>query len=193
MLADKEDDRTIYSILNCDNFFVMDFIIRKDVKATSIRKTKDDNNSTKFIVLAFFITLTSAELLNYYKVGKLDNPTIAKIALVFMFLGLIIRIYSMLKLKNSYTRTLLTTEQQKLISTGLYKIIRHPGYLGTILIWAFFGFAIKNYIVAIIGISLTFIAYSYRIKNEEKMLLHQFGQQYKDYQKRTWKIVPHIW
>jgi protein-S-isoprenylcysteine O-methyltransferase Ste14 len=110
-----------------------------------------------------------------------------------MVVGLSIRIYSMRKLNKSYTRILQTTEQQKLYTGGLYKIIRHPGYLGTILIWIYFGFAIENYIVIFIAIPMTFISYTYRIKSEEKMLLNQFGQEYADYQKKSWRLIPYIW
>lgn len=174
-------------------FFGMDFIIRKDRKAASIRRTEDDKSSTIIIALTFLVIIICTEILKYFGIGGFDNVVIATVAFIFMLLGLGIRIYSMLKLKKSYTRTLLTTEQQELIRTGLYRTIRHPGYLGTILIWMFFGLAIENYIITIIGILLMVIAYSYRINNEEKMLLKQFGQDYQDYQKETWRIVPYIW
>ncbi len=174
-------------------FFVMDFLIRKDSKATSMRKTKDDNNTTKFIVLTFLAILLSAEVFNYFHLGQFDNTVLAIVALMLMLSGLVIRIYAMSKLRAFYTRTLLTTDQQVLITTGLYKTIRHPGYLGTMLIWVFFGFAVENYFVVVIGILLTFIAYSYRIRNEETMLLSQFGQAYEDYQKSTWRIMPYVW
>ncbi|MEO6903889.1 MAG: isoprenylcysteine carboxylmethyltransferase family protein [Bacteroidia bacterium] len=174
-------------------FFVMDFIIRKDRKATSIKKTEEDKGSMKIIALTFLVIIICTEILKYFGIGEFSNLVIATVALIFMFLGLGIRIYSMLTLKKSYTRTLLTTAKQELIRTGLYKTIRHPGYLGTILIWMFFGLAIENYIITIIGVLLIIVAYSYRINNEEKMLQKQFGQEYQDYQKVTWRIIPYIW
>lgn len=174
-------------------FFAMDFIIRKDSSAKSMNKTKEDNSSTKIIVLTFFIVLISAEILTFIHDGQFNNMIVSIVALILMISGLLTRIYSMRKLKKSYTRILKTTEHQKLIASGLYGIIRHSGYLGTILIWFSFGFAIENYIVVIIAILMTSIAYSYRIKKEERMLLNQFGQEYADYQKKTWRIIPFIW
>lgn len=171
----------------------MDFVLRTGKTANSLNKTKDDNNSTKLIVLTFAIILITAELLSYFRIGLFQSRKISFIALGFMVIGLLIRIYSMLKLKASYTRILLKTDQQKLISTGLYGIIRHPGYLGTILIWIFFGFAINNYFVAAISIFLILATYAYRINAEEKMLSEQFGPEYKNYQKQTWKVIPFIW
>lgn len=99
----------------------------------------------------------------------------------------------MTRLKLFYTRELLTTDPQQLVKTGLYKIIRHPSYLGTILIWSFFGLAIQNYIVFIFAFPLLLIAYINRIKKEEKMLLTQFGQEYLNYKRISWKLVPFVW
>lgn len=175
-------------------FFAMDIIIRKDNTAKSLSKTKEDNNSTKLIILTFLIILFSAEILTFFiHYGQFDNVILSVIAVIIMVIGLSIRIYSMRKLNTSYTRILQTTEQQKLHTGGLYKIIRHPGYLGTILIWISFGFAIENYIVLFIAIPMTFISYTYRIKSEEKMLLNQFGQEYADYKKKSWRLIPYIW
>ncbi len=175
-------------------FFAMDFIIRKDNKAKSMSKTKEDNYSTKIIILIFLIILISAEILTFFiHYGQFGNVIQSLIAQIIMIIGLSIRIYSMRKLNKSYTRILQTTKQQKLYTSGLYKIIRHPGYLGTILIWISFGFAIENYIVIFIAIPLTLIAYSYRIISEEKMLLNQFGQEYSNYQKKSWRLFPFIW
>ncbi|MEY9972078.1 protein-S-isoprenylcysteine O-methyltransferase Ste14 [Lysinibacillus sp. RC46] len=83
--------------------------------------------------------------------------------------------------------------EHKLIQNGLYKYIRHPGYLGSFL--TFLGFAISSssFISIIINIILFFLAYSYRIKIEEKILFTLFGEQYKQYQSNTWRIIPFLY
>ncbi len=174
-------------------FFIVDFFIRNGVKAKAIERTKEDNHTTLFIVLAFAIIIILAEVSGYYRFGTFYNETIVLIALVIMLLGLALRVYSILKLKNSYTRMLRTTETQKLTTEGIYSYIRHPGYLGTILVWVFFGLALENYVVFFTAVFLILLVYKWRIKSEEKMLIEKFGQQYKEYQKKTYKIVPYIW
>lgn len=174
-------------------FFIGDFLIRKDKTAVSINKTKDDKNSTKIIIFAFFIIVIASELLEYFQWGEFKNKIISRVALAFMLSGLVIRIYSMSRLKKFYTRTLIITDQQKLVKTGIYKIVRHPGYLGTVMIWIFFGLAIQNLIVFFIALVLILFAYNYRIKVEEKMLLTQFGKEYANYKKLSWKIIPYVY
>ena len=94
-------------------FFAMDFIIRKDKKAKSMSKTKEDNYSTKIIILTFLIILISAEILTFFvHYGQFDNGILSVIALIIMVIGLSVRIYSMQRLNKSYTRILQTTEQQ---------------------------------------------------------------------------------
>lgn len=173
-------------------FFAMDFIIRKGA-AASMNKTKDDKHSTRYIILAMLIILISAEISGYFDFGYFRQFAVSVIALFVMLAGLGIRIYSMLKLKDYYTRTLVTTGRQELIRTGLYKHIRHPGYLGTLLVWLSFGIALHNYIVAIIALLTIVPAYVYRIRTEEKMLAQQFGQEYINYQKTSWRLLPYIW
>lgn len=171
----------------------MDFIIRKDKTAKSVENTKDDNKSTLLILTTFFIVLVVSILFNFLHIGTFDNPLLAKIGLGIMILGILIRIHSMLTLSKYYTRTLITVNKQQIVKRGLYKIIRHPGYLGTILIWGAAGLAMTNEIIFIAGTLLILIAYYYRIKNEEKMLQAEFGETYKSYMKKSWRLLPVIW
>ena len=99
----------------------------------------------------------------------------------------------MLTLSKYYKRTLITVDKQEIVKKGLYKIIRHPGYLGTILIWGAAGLGMTNKIVFIVGAVLIVLAYYYRISNEEKMLQQEFGEKYSEYTKHSWRLIPFLW
>lgn len=174
-------------------FFALDIVLRKPKKGTGLSHAKDDNHSTKFIVLTFLIILVLAELLTLCNIGFFHYPIVAYFALLMMITGIVVRIHAMRTLREFYTRTLLTTDKQKLIETGPYKIVRHPGYLGTVLVWIFFGPALQNYIITAIGMMLILATYVYRIKNEERMLLKDFGKAYETYRAKTWRLIPFLW
>jgi protein-S-isoprenylcysteine O-methyltransferase Ste14 len=174
-------------------FFLMDFLIRKDKIAKSIDKKRDDNNSTLLILLIIFVVLILSGILNSFNVGTFNNTSIAIIGLTIMIIGILIRIHSMLTLSKFYTRTLITVDKQEIIKRGLYKIIRHPGYLGTILIWSAAGLAMQNIIVFVVTTLLILIAYYYRINNEERMLVQNFGDTYTEYKNQSWRLIPFIW
>jgi protein-S-isoprenylcysteine O-methyltransferase len=174
-------------------FFLTEVFIRKDRGAKSIRKTKDDNKSTIFLAVVLSTVLILSEVFNFLRLGTFSNRMISIAGLVIMIIGLFIRIWSMLALRAYYTRTLRTTAHQQLIKKGPYRSIRHPGYLGTLLIWCPAGLAMQNLFVFILAIILIPAAYVYRIRNEERMLAKQFDGQYVEYRKHSWRLLPFIW
>jgi protein-S-isoprenylcysteine O-methyltransferase Ste14 len=77
------------------------------------------------------------------------------------------------------------------VSDGAFKHIRHPLYLGSILI--FLTFAISTLSLASLGIVLVvFVFYDYLASYEEKLLEAKFGEEYKMYEQRTGKWLPKI-
>ena len=90
-------------------------------------------------------------------------------------------------------RTLRETDNHEIVSQGLYKYIRHPGYLGNIMLFLGAGIAIGNAITFLLLLLLILTAYIYRIKVEEDMLIDIFGDEYKYYMKTTKKLLPFIY
>lgn len=112
------------------------------------------------------------------------------IGMVLVVLGLMIRIYSILTLKQYFTYSVAKIENQKIIESGLYKFIRHPGYLGQLIIFIGITLSMSNWLsVLFMMIPVTF-GYMNRIRIEERFMLEQMGQEYGDYQERTKRIIP---
>jgi len=81
---------------------------------------------------------------------------------------------------------------EKLITQGIYKHIRHPIYLAMLLYTA----GIPLFFSSLYGflVTLGFIPFTlYRIRIEEKMLIDTFGDEYREYTKKTKKIIPFIY
>jgi protein-S-isoprenylcysteine O-methyltransferase Ste14 len=95
--------------------------------------------------------------------------------------------------ENAYASTVIQVEnEQHVITTGPYSIIRHPMYLGMVLMSLFMPLALGSYfslipMLFIIPITL------FRIKNEEDLLLKKLNG-YKEYcLKTTYRLIPLIW
>lgn len=107
--------------------------------------------------------------------------------------GIIIRYWAAKTLDKFYTRTLQIIEGQEIVTQAPYNLIRHPGYLGTFLLGFGAALAVTNWIVLLILVVIEFVSKASRINVEEKMLEAKFGEDYKTYSNRTWKLVPFIY
>ena len=115
------------------------------------------------------------------------------IGVVFIITGMVIRIVSILKLKQHFTYTVTKIENHELIETGFYKIIRHPGYLGQLIIFMGTAIAFSNWLSVIAMMIPVVIGFINRIKVEERFMIKQMGEKYIDYQKRTKRLIPGIY
>jgi len=101
---------------------------------------------------------------------ELPRP-VAPAGLILQATGLGLRAWSMHRLGEFYSRTLRTEgSQHGVIDSGPYRLVRHPGYTGSLLTWT--GFALTSRsasVVALVG-GLMGRAYHQRITAEEALL-----------------------
>jgi len=96
-------------------------------------------------------------------------------------------------LGRNWSATLQIRQEHSLITDGIYRHIRHPMYAAHLL-WAIAqGLLLENWLAgwAFLVISVPF--YLLRMPKEEKMMLEQFGQEYRQYISRTGRIIPRFW
>lgn len=112
---------------------------------------------------------------------------------VLIVSGLIIRIWSIRTLGKYFGNDVRVLADHQLIEDGLYSIVRHPSYLGALLT----GFGIAVFLQVHWGLWITPItllaSYGRRIAVEEDLLGKEFGDRYREYQNRTYRIVPWVW
>jgi protein-S-isoprenylcysteine O-methyltransferase Ste14 len=84
-------------------------------------------------------------------------------------------------------------QQPQLVRGGLYRFIRHPIYLGEFVVlfaWPFeYGAPVTLVVALIIGIFVM----RRRMRFEEAELLAQFGDEYADYRRVTYHVIPNVW
>jgi protein-S-isoprenylcysteine O-methyltransferase Ste14 len=108
-------------------------------------------------------------------------------------LGLLLRLWAVLTLRQRYTRTLLVHDDHSMERRGPYRFVRHPGYLGSLLSHNGIAFASCSIPIFVASISATLAAYGYRIRVEEAMLVATFGERYEEYRRGVAALVPFVW
>jgi len=91
--------------------------------------------------------------------------------------------------KETSLRVAETHRSEKIVTKGVYSIVRHPQYLGGLL--AHVGFSFLFFAWYSLLSTPLMIALVYCIsRKEEKELINEFGQEYEDYQKRVPMLIP---
>ena len=102
-------------------------------------------------------------------------------------------VYAEVLRENTYlSRTIETQENQKVIDTGLYGIVRHPMYSATLLLFLAMPIVLGSLYAFVIFLSYPFII-AKRIKSEEEFLERELAG-YSEYkQKVKYRLIPFIW
>lgn len=107
--------------------------------------------------------------------------------------GVMLRVVAFRTLGSSYSRTLRVTEAQALVTHGVYRFVRHPGYASAILIWSGAASA-SGSVLAFAVVSFVLVGdYLYRIRAEERMLVQSFGALYQHYQLHSSRLLPFVY
>jgi protein-S-isoprenylcysteine O-methyltransferase Ste14 len=79
-----------------------------------------------------------------------------------------------------------------LVTTGLYGIVRHPIYLGLFISLTALALMAANLLVLLPTLALLIVLYA-SIAEEEVILIDRFGDEYREYKKRTPRLIPKLW
>jgi protein-S-isoprenylcysteine O-methyltransferase Ste14 len=160
---------------------------------SGIVKTRSDKGS---LILLWFIMISciTAGFFNA-KYSQWDpiNCTIALAGIILYIIGLIIRWLSIMQLKRRFTVNVAINRDHVLETGGLYKYVRHPSYLGLMLILTGLSLAMNSMISFMIVIFPVFLGLNYRIFVEERLLEDEFGEEYVNFRATRKKIIPFIW
>lgn len=125
---------------------------------------------------------------------KFNLPLWACATAVFScFLFVALRWWAMATLGRFFTVRVSTFEDHEVVRTGPYKILRHPSYTGGLGGYALALITFGNLIVVLCGLLLTVPATLYRIHVEEKALTQALGDEYIEYMKTSYRLIPWVY
>jgi protein-S-isoprenylcysteine O-methyltransferase Ste14 len=166
--------------------------IRFGAKARASRGGASDQGSTIALSLALAVPLIGFifAMKGRIPISLPGMPAVAWIGVLLGALGFILRLWSLLVLRDRFTRTLLIQQGHRIERNGPYRFVRHPGYLGSLLCLNGIGLASGNNFTVVASVVVTYAAYRYRIRVEDAMLVSEFGDSYEEYRRSVGALFP---
>lgn len=173
----------ILILLSCFSWAVVEVILETTKTSSNVQQRKGFESWVFNIIIASALVM----LLISSKPFHLFSPNWAG---AIVMIGLVIRLSAIRQLGRFFSVDLGIHGDHQLIQKGWYRFIRHPTYTGALI--SFFGLTLmfQNLVFNLVFIGVILIAYLWRIRIEEGMLLAKFEEQYIEYRKSTRAIIP---
>lgn len=143
------------------------------------------------VVVAMVAAIWTADHVTFGR--YVPPPWLIGVAAVVFAGGIALRWWAILTLGRWFTVDVAIHAEQRVVTHGPYRYVRHPSYTGSLV--AFLGVALLMHSVPAILVALAPIAgaMAWRIHVEEGALRAAFGDAYRDYAARTRRLVPFVY
>lgn len=159
------------------------------------KEKREEEQYAVFIVFLFlanpFLFVLALEEHSILFVTRLDS--LSWIGLFIYFLAAVVVIMARVNLGKQGTGTLVVRENHELITTGLYKYLRHPMYSGTLLGVIGFALVSQSIFISLISFILYFWIFHKRRVYEEQLLEKTFGEKYREYKASSHRLIPFLY
>jgi protein-S-isoprenylcysteine O-methyltransferase Ste14 len=154
-----------------------------------------DRGTQAILIVVISFSVTLSQILQYSTSFPLFNrPISLRVFAVFLMLaGLIVRALAIANLGEAFSVNVAIRETQKLRDTGVYRFVRHPSYLGLLMIFVAVGIFSLNWVSFLVMVVPPTVALLYRIHVEEAVLSGAFGSDYAAYSRHTKRLIPGIY
>jgi protein-S-isoprenylcysteine O-methyltransferase Ste14 len=106
--------------------------------------------------------------------------------------GGVLRLAPVFILGRRFSGLVAIQPEHRLVTNGLYGVIRHPSYLGLLVSVLGWGLAFRSGVGVAIAVLMLIVLLA-RIGAEERLLSETFGGEYDAYRARTWRLIPYVY
>jgi protein-S-isoprenylcysteine O-methyltransferase len=176
--------------------FSPEFRIVRKAQKPAARADSPDAGSVRLIVVGGGITMAIAFPLAWVpslRVPAALDPAVFVIGVATLVAGSLLRRYCWWLLGASFTGDVRAHQDQAIVTTGAYALVRHPSYTAGMLMNTGMGLALGSWASAALLALASFVIYSYRIAVEERTLLAVVGEPYRDFMRTRRRLIPFIY
>jgi len=174
-------------------FLIVWIVAAQGTKRAVYRESKMERlRYSALLVIGYVLLVNGGRLpypLNLRLIPKIEPAECAGIILCIA--GLAFSFWARYTIGRNWSGTITFKENHELIERGPYRLTRHPIYTG--LITMFVGTElVLGRVAGMIALAFVFLSFWIKLKEEEKLMLQQFPDQYAAYQKRVKRLVPFL-
>ena len=154
-----------------------------------------DSGSLKVILGGMWVALLIAYPLAFVKAWAFPQSwqlPLFVVGVLMIFLGSVLRRYCWRTLGEYFTGDVRARPDQRVISSGPYRLVRHPSYTAGMMMFIGIGLALGSWLSFALLTIATIATYSYRVAVEERALLATIGEPYDAYLKERKRFIPYI-
>jgi protein-S-isoprenylcysteine O-methyltransferase Ste14 len=155
-----------------------------------------EDRGNRWVLIAFTAIGLLAGYLPAYtdRIGfwTIDGEAIRWVGVVLFIIGGALRLWPVFVLGRRFSGLVAIQSGHTLVTGGIYRVIRHPSYLGLLLNALGWSLAFRSG-VGLLLTAMAMIPLAARIDAEEALLRSQFGAEYDAYRARTSRLIPGIY
>jgi protein-S-isoprenylcysteine O-methyltransferase len=174
--------------------FVVPFVFfaRWSLKNSALTKAKPHRDVSTLTNFALIPAAGVAIWLGYAGVGPLAHWLLYP-GLAMFLLGLALTVWAYHTLGRFFSLEVQVQAEHRIVNTGPYRFLRHPGYAGVLFGFIGLGLALQSWVSVLVLLIATTAALAYRARIEENFLVAELGDEYVQYMARTKRLVPYVW
>ena len=155
-----------------------------------------EDRSNRWVVVAFALIGLLLGFVPAYtdRLGfwTIDGDTTRWLGIALYLIGGAIRLWPVFVLGHRFSGLVAIQQDHTLVTNGIYRVIRHPSYLGLLLNSLGWVLAFRSGVGVLLVVTLIPLVVE-RIRAEEALLLVQFGDDYDAYRRRTSRLLPGLY
>lgn len=176
--------------------YIPEFKIVRAARTAVARGASRDAGSFQVIIYAGGIASALAVVMGWMPFVRMPGgvrPIAFGLGMVAIVLASVLRRHCFRALGASFTGDVRAAPDQRIITTGAYRLLRHPSYTAGIVMNIGFGLALGNWASLALLTLAAFGVYSYRIDVEERALLAVVGESYREFIRTRRRLIPFIY
>lgn len=153
-----------------------------------------DQGSLRLLWIVITSALTAGHIIGFSGIGPYVGPyAVWRWSGIGVFVaGLLLRRWAIRHLGRFFTVDVAIASDQRVVSDGPYRYVRHPTYSGLMLEFAGIGLTLYSVTALVVIVVPTFLALLHRVRVEEAALVEGLGSSYRTYMSRTRRFVPGV-